>query len=162
MSAKLQWTHDHLVGIISDTHGLLRPEAMKALKGVELIIHAGDIGTPGILDELRAVAPVVAVRGNMDTIQWARELPETEVVEIGEVFLYVLHDLAELDLNPAAPDFRAVISGHSHRPCIEERNGVLFLNPGSAGPRRFGLPASVAVLHIRGNSLDAQLIALDG
>jgi putative phosphoesterase len=147
-------------GVISDTHGLLRPEAVKALEGVDMIIHAGDIGKPEILEALRVIAPVIAVRGNNDTDDWARALPETEVVEVGCIALYVLHDVHALDLDPAAAGFDAVISGHSHQPAMAKRNGVLFLNPGSAGPRRFKLPVSLARLSLRGDALDAQLIDL--
>jgi putative phosphoesterase len=150
----------HILGIISDTHGLMRPEAMKALEGVERIIHAGDIGAPEVLEALRAIAPVAAVRGNNDKGEWAHTLPETEVVEVGDIAIYVLHDVKALDLDPVAAGFHAVISGHSHQPAIAKRQGVLFLNPGSAGPRRFKLPISVARLSIRGDSLDAQLVEL--
>ncbi len=147
-------------GVISDTHGLLRPEAVKALEGVDMIIHAGDIGKPEILEALRAIAPVVAVRGNNDTGEWALTLPETEVVEVGRIALYVLHDVHALDLDPAAAGFDAVISGHSHQPAVARRHGVLFVNPGSAGPRRFKLPVSLARLSIRGEDLDARLVDL--
>jgi uncharacterized protein len=150
----------HVLGIISDTHGLMRPEAVKALEGVKMIIHAGDVGTPEVLDALRAIAPVVAVRGNNDKGEWAHALPETEVVEVGDIALYVLHDVKTLDLDPVAAGFQAVISGHSHQPATANRQGVLFLNPGSAGPRRFKLPVSVARLIIRGDTLDAQLVEL--
>jgi uncharacterized protein len=153
--------HDiHVLGVISDTHGLVRPEAVKALEGVDLIIHAGDIGTPEVLEALRAMAPVVAVRGNNDKGSWAFGLPETEVVEVGGIALYVLHDIKTLDLDPMAAGFAAVISGHSHRPALVTRQEVLFLNPGSAGPRRFKLPVSVARLVIRGDAIDAQLVEL--
>jgi uncharacterized protein len=150
----------HVLGVISDTHGLMRPEAVNALEGADMIIHAGDIGMPEVLETLHAIAPVVAVRGNNDTGDWAHILPETEVVEVGGVALYVLHDVKALDLDPAAAGFHAVISGHSHRPTMATRQGVLFLNPGSAGPRRFKLPVSVARLTIRGDAIDAQLIEL--
>ena len=150
----------HELGIISDTHGLMRPEAIKALAGTTLIIHAGDIDTPEVLEALHTVAPVVAVRGNNDKGNWAQALPETEVVEVGGVALYVLHDVKALDLDPVAAGFQAVISGHSHRPGMVKRQGVLFLNPGSAGPRRFSLPVSVARLSICGDTIDAQLIEL--
>jgi putative phosphoesterase len=160
MSKKLPQTLTHRIGVISDTHGLVRPEAVKALAGVDMIIHAGDIGKPEILEALRAIAPVVAVRGNNDTGDWAHGLPETEVVEVGHVALYVLHDVHALDLDPGAAGFGAVISGHSHQPSMTKRHGVLFLNPGSAGPRRFKLPISLAHLSIRGDALDAQLIDL--
>ena len=126
----------HTVGVISDTHGLLRPEAVAALAGVERIVHAGDIGSPDVLAALGRIAPVAAVRGNNDREAWAARIPETEVVEVGDVSLYVLHDLHELDLDPRAAGFAAVIAGHSHQPRVEEKAGVLYLNPGSAGPRR--------------------------
>jgi putative phosphoesterase len=125
-----------------------------------MIIHAGDIGTPEVLAALHAIAPVAAVRGNNDKGDWARALPETEVVEVGDIALYVLHDVNTLDLDPVAAGFAAVISGHSHRPAMAKRQGVLFLNPGSAGPRRFKLPVSVARLIIRGGAIDAQLVEL--
>src|SRR5690348_17262624 len=128
-----------MVGLISDTHGLIRPEALEALRGSRLIIHAGDVGNEEVIVALRAIAPVVAVRGNIDKSGWPATLPTTEVVGVGGLSIYVLHDLNELDLDPAAAGFRAVISGHSHKPSSEERNGVLYLNPGSAGPRRFNL-----------------------
>jgi putative phosphoesterase len=150
----------HVLGVISDTHGLMRAEAIQALDGVEMIIHAGDIGTPEVLEALHAIAPVVAVRGNNDKGEWAHALPETEVVELGNVVLYVLHDVKALDLDPVAAGFHTVISGHSHRPAVAKRQGVLFLNPGSAGPRRFKLPVSVARLIITGDTVDAQLIEL--
>ncbi|MEW6327267.1 MAG: metallophosphoesterase family protein [Thermodesulfobacteriota bacterium] len=160
MSTELKSHDSHLVGVISDTHGLLRPEVIKAFEGIDLIVHAGDIGPEEVLKVLQGVAPVVAVRGNMDRFGWAGKLSKTEVVAVGEALLYVLHDVGELDLDPAAAGFSAVISGHSHRPWIEKQNGVLFLNPGSAGPCRSTLPASVALLRVEGKSLGAQLIAL--
>ena len=149
-----------LIGVISDTHGLVRPEAIDALRGSELIVHAGDIGGPDVLQALREVAPVVAVRGNNDREDWAGILKDTEVVRVGDVVLYVLHDLHALDLDPAAAGFNAVISGHSHQPLVEERRGVLYLNPGSAGPRRFTLPIAVARLLVRGPALDAEIRTL--
>jgi len=136
------------IGLISDTHGLLRKEAVEALRGSELIIHAGDVGKPEILEELRKIAPIVAVRGNVDTEAWARALPETAVVEAGAVLIYVLHDVQALDLNPAAAGFHIVVSGHSHKPGKTEHDGVRYINPGSAGPRRFRLPVSVARLYL--------------
>jgi putative phosphoesterase len=136
------------VGVISDTHGLLRDEAVAALQGSELIIHAGDIGKPEVLERLREIAPVHAVRGNNDRDTWARGLPLTDVVEAGGLYAYLLHDIAGLDIDPAAAGMAAVITGHSHKPRSEVRDGVLFLNPGSAGPRRFKLPISVARLAI--------------
>ena len=136
------------VGLISDTHGLLRKEALTALDGSDLIIHAGDIGKPEILDQLRAVAPVVAVRGNIDRGAWASSLPATAVVKAGSASIYVLHDIHQLGLNPAVAGFRIVVTGHSHKPSRTERSGVLYLNPGSAGPRRFRLPITVARLRL--------------
>lgn len=136
------------LGIISDTHGLLRPEARDALKDSDLIIHAGDLGSFEVLRELKAISTTVAVRGNVDRGAWTDILPFTQVVEAGGLQLYVLHDLSQLDLDPKAAGFSAVIYGHSHRPKAEMRNGVLFLNPGSAGRRRFDLPITVAELRI--------------
>jgi putative phosphoesterase len=152
----------HRVGVISDTHGLLRPEALAALRGSELIVHAGDVGGADILERLRAIAPVVAVRGNTDRHAWAAQLRLTEVVQVGQVSLYVLHDMGQLNLDPAAAGFSAVIYGHSHQPSIERRNGVLYLNPGAAGPRRFRLPVSVARVRVDEGSVDAELIELEG
>lgn len=148
------------IGLISDTHGLLRPEALSALEGSELIIHAGDIGAPEVLEKLRAIAPVIAVRGNNDREAWAQEIPEVEMVKVGSVLLYVLHDVKELDLEPASAGFSAVISGHSHRPSLTELRGVRFINPGSAGPRRFKLPISVARLTLSDHGMNAELIEL--
>ncbi len=148
------------IGMISDTHGLVRPEVIAAFEGVGLIIHAGDIGGPEVLEALRAVAPVVAVRGNNDKGDWARTLPETEVAEVSGSRFYLLHDRNELALNPAAAGFKAVISGHSHRPSIETKEGVLFINPGSAGPRRFKLPVSIALIRIQGTDLKAEIRTL--
>jgi putative phosphoesterase len=136
-----------IVGLISDTHGLMRPEALAALKGSDLIIHAGDVGRPEIIQELGAVAPVVPVRGNVDTGAWASQLPLTAVVEARSVLIYVLHDLQQLDLDPATAGFKIVVSGHSHQPGRSDRSGVAYLNPGSAGPRRFHLPVTVARLN---------------
>jgi uncharacterized protein len=150
----------HTLGVISDTHGLVRPEALTALAGVERIVHAGDIGDQAVLDALARVAPVTAVRGNNDRGRWASDIPETEVVEVGGVSLYLLHDLHELDLEPRAAGFAAVISGHSHQPRVEEKDGVLYLNPGSAGPRRFKLPISLATLTIAEGRVKAQLVTL--
>ena len=150
----------HTLGVISDTHGLVRPEALTALAGVERIVHAGDIGDQAVLDALARVAPVTAVRGNNDRGRWASGIPETEVVEVGGVSLYLLHDLHELDLEPRAAGFAAVISGHSHQPRVEEKDGVLYLNPGSAGPRRFKLPISLATLTIAKGRVKARLVTL--
>lgn len=149
-----------LLGIISDTHGLLRPEALQVLREVKLIIHAGDVGAPEILTQLKTIAPVFAVRGNIDTQAWARELPETTVVEAAGVSLYVLHNLQELDVKPAASSFHAVISGHTHQAEQHERGGVLYLNPGSAGPRRFRLPVTVALLEATERPLRAKIVPL--
>jgi uncharacterized protein len=160
MSTRPPHTAARLIGVISDTHGLPRPAAVEALAGSDIIIHAGDIGTPEVVEALRAIAPVAAVRGNNDAEEWARAFPETQVVEVGSVALYVLHDVNALDLDPVAAGFRAVISGHSHRPAVARRQGVLFVNPGSAGPRRFKLPVSVGRLHIQGDVVDAELIEL--
>jgi putative phosphoesterase len=149
----------HAIGVISDTHGLLRPEAVAALRGVEAILHAGDVGAPEVLERLAEVAPVTAVRGNNDGAPWAETLPATDVLEIDGAVLYVLHDVKELDLDPEAAGFAAVIAGHSHQPRVEERAGVLYFNPGSAGPRRFRLPVTVGRLtvergRVRGRILD--------
>jgi uncharacterized protein len=151
----------HTLGVISDTHGLLRPEAVAALTGVERIVHAGDIGDPEILRELGRLAPVSAVRGNNDRGGWAADIPETEVVEVGGVALYVLHDVHELDLDPRAAGFAAVIAGHSHQPRQEERDGVLYFNPGSAGPRRFRLPVSMGRLTVAHGRVQGALVTLE-
>ena len=148
------------VGLISDTHGLLRPEAKAFLRGSDYIIHAGDIGNAGILEELSAIAPVTAVRGNNDRGPWAQGLRETEVLRVGEVFVCVVHDLAELDIDPIAAEVRVVVSGHSHQPAVEERDGVLYVNPGSAGPRRFKLPVAVGELAVTGRSVSARTVVL--
>jgi putative phosphoesterase len=170
-----------LIGIISDTHGLVRPEALRALKGVEMILHAGDIGKQEVLDALKGIAPVVAVRGNNDKGEWARSIPETAVVKVGKVSIYMLHDLKEIrhhlkvvgqqlkeikhqskeiDVGPSGAGFRVVVSGHSHKPSVTDERGVLYVNPGSAGPRRFTLPVSLAHLHIRGEKVEAQIVEL--
>jgi putative phosphoesterase len=149
-----------LVGVISDTHGLLRPEAVEALRGSDRILHAGDVGDPKILEALARIAPVTAIRGNIDTEPWARTLPETEVVEAGKISIYMLHNLSQLDLKPEAAGFRVVLYGHSHKPNIEEKDGVLFFNPGSAGPRRFHLPVSVGRLIIQRTGVRAELIEI--
>lgn len=152
---------EHIIGVVSDTHGLLRSDAMTNLGGSELIVHAGDIGNHEILDELRHIAQVVAVRGNSDKAAWAKTLPKNEVVQIGGLHLYVLHDVQELDLDPVAAGFKAVIAGHSHRSSIRRKDGVLYLNPGSAGPRRFNLPVTLARLYIRNGNLDAEIVMLE-
>lgn len=148
------------VGLLSDTHGLLRPEALEFLRGSDFIVHAGDIGDAGVLETLRRLAPVTAVRGNNDRDGWACSIAETEVLRVDEVPIHVLHDLAALDLDPAAAGFRVVVSGHSHQPRIEERGGVLYVNPGSCGPRRFKLPVSVGELRVSGKSVKAKLLEL--
>ena len=150
----------HLAGVISDTHGLLRPEAVDALRGVEVILHAGDIGKPEVLERLSEIAPVIAIRGNNDRDEWARELPDQEVIEIGGVSIYMLHDVKELKLDPKAASHDVVIAGHSHNPVNEKRDGVLYLNPGGAGPKRFKLPISVAHLTISRGKAAAEMIYL--
>jgi putative phosphoesterase len=145
------------VGLISDTHGLLRPEALAALEGVSRILHAGDIGAAEILTQLGAIAPVTAVRGNNDRDAWARGIAEHEVVQIGGKSIYVLHDLKELDVDPATSGFSVVVTGHSHKPLITTRDDVLYVNPGSAGPRRFKLPISIAILEIAGDAIRAEI-----
>jgi putative phosphoesterase len=153
--------HPKRIGLISDTHGLLREEALRALSGSELIVHAGDVGKPEILDALRKLAPVIAVRGNVDTAEWARVLPVTAVADAGAVQIYVLHDVKALDLNPAAAGFHVVVSGHSHQFGRSERSGVLYINPGSAGPRRFQLPITVARLELTKAPWDLEFVDLE-
>ena len=148
-----------LIGVISDTHGLVRPQVIEALAGVEMILHAGDIGKQEVLDTLQQIAPVVAVRGNNDKGEWAESIPEWEVVEIGNVSIYMLHDVKEIDISPAG-SFQVVVSGHSHKPSVEERRGVLYVNPGSAGPRRFTLPVSLAHLRVNGKKVEANIVEL--
>ena len=149
-----------IIGVISDTHGLLRPEALAALQGSEHIIHAGDIGDAAILDELREIAPLTAIRGNVDRDAWANSLPNTNALEIGGITIYVIHNLQELDLKPEAAGFAAVIYGHTHIPKSEIKNGVLFFNPGSAGPKRFRLPVTLGKLQIRNQRLRAEIVQL--
>jgi hypothetical protein len=149
------------IGIISDTHGLLRPEALEALRGSDLILHAGDIGAPEILERLRTIADLVAIKGNNDRAAWARGIAETATVNVESVEIYIIHNVHDLDFNPAVAGFRVVVSGHSHMPAVAERNGVMYLNPGSAGPRRFKLPIAVARLQIDQRSLRAEIISLD-
>lgn len=149
------------VGVVSDTHGLLRPQALRRLRGVDQIVHAGDIGTPELLRTLEAVAPVTAVRGNNDRGAWARALPETAVLVVGRVRLYVLHDVKTLGIDPWATAIDAVIAGHSHKPALADRDGVLFMNPGSIGPRRFTLPIAMGFLTVRGTSVRGELVYLD-
>ena len=149
-----------LIGVISDTHGLLRPEALSALQGSDDIIHAGDIGDPEILDRLSEIAPVTAVRGNVDREPWAKKIPETDILEIDGVSIYILHILENLDLKPAPAGISAVIYGHSHVPKQETKDGVLFFNPGSAGPRRFTLPATVGKLVVKAGKIRSEIIQL--
>jgi putative phosphoesterase len=149
-----------VVGVISDTHGLMRPQAVAALQGADLIIHAGDVGNPDIIRELAGIAPTHVVRGNIDKGNWAAELPLTELVGVGERLFYVLHEISQLDLDPAGAGFAAVVFGHSHQPLIETREGVLFLNPGSAGPRRFNLPVSIARVGVCGGRMRPEIVEL--
>ncbi|MET3182358.1 UNVERIFIED_ORG: putative phosphoesterase [Variovorax guangxiensis] len=148
------------IGLISDTHGLLRPEALAFLKGSDFIVHGGDIGNVEILETLAAIAPLTVVRGNNDREAWADGIAETELVKFGDVRLYAIHDLAQIDIDPRAAGVRVVVSGHSHKPKVEERDGVLYVNPGSAGPRRFRLPIAVAELRIDGGTVDARIVEL--
>jgi len=148
------------IGLISDTHGLLRPEAVAFLKGSDFIVHGGDIGSAGILEALAAIAPLTAVRGNNDREPWAETIAETELLEFGDVRLHAIHDLAQLGIDPSAAGVRVVVSGHSHQPKIAERGGVLYVNPGSAGPRRFKLPIAVAELLIDGDAVTARVVEL--
>ena len=149
-----------IIGIISDTHGLLRPEALAALRGSDYIIHAGDIGDPLILQTLAEIAPVTAIRGNVDREAWARKIPPTNVLEVGGISIYVLHNLNELDLQPEAAGFDVVVCGHSHVAKQEMKNGVLYFNPGSAGPRRFRLPVTVGRLHVKDGKATAEIVEI--
>lgn len=148
------------VGVISDTHGLLRPEARAFLVGCDYIIHGGDVGRAQILDELALMAPLISVKGNNDTEPWAARLRETELIRVGNIFVYVIHNIAELDIDPAPAGVRVVISGHSHKPQIEERDGILYVNPGSCGPRRFKLPISAGEISVSGSSVRARIVTL--
>ena len=149
-----------LIGVISDTHGLLRPEALTALRGVDHILHAGDVGDPAILDALRAIAPVTAIRGNIDVSGACARLPATELVELGGHSIYMLHNLSQLDLDPKAAGISVVVSGHSHQSRIDRHKGVLYFNPGSAGPRRFSLPVSLGLLEITASQIAPRLTDL--
>jgi len=149
-----------IIGVISDTHGLVRPEAKQALQGSQLIVHAGDIGKPGVLHILKEIAPVIAVRGNVDKGKWAKTLPLTKVVEEKNKNICIIHDLSKLDIEPKSANYHVLISGHSHRPKVENRNGIIYLNPGSAGPRRFKLPVCVAMMEIEGDEINVRLIEL--
>ncbi|WP_390341983.1 metallophosphoesterase family protein [Variovorax boronicumulans] len=148
------------VGLISDTHGLLRPQAVAALQGCDFIVHGGDIGDAGILDALAAIAPLTVVRGNNDREAWAEAIPETAFLKVGDVHVYAIHDLSQIDIDPAGAGVRVVISGHSHQPKVEERGGVLYVNPGSAGPRRFKQPIAVAELIVDGDTVSARIVEL--
>lgn len=152
---------DRLLGVISDTHGLIRPQALAALRGCDSIIHAGDIGNAEVIARLAEIAPVAAIRGNVDKGAWAATLPGTEIVEVGQLLIYVLHNIADLELDPPTVGFAAVIFGHSHRPSLETREGVLYLNPGAAGPRRFGLPVTIARVRISGRDLHTEIVELE-
>jgi len=149
-----------VIGVVSDTHGLLRPEALKHLHGVDRIVHAGDIGAPNILEKLQTLAPVDAVRGNNDKGAWAEAIPEALFLEVRGHQIHVLHDLNQIDLSPSAAGMSVVISGHSHKPVVEEREGVLFINPGSLGPRRFRLPIALARLYITAEAVRGEIIEL--
>jgi putative phosphoesterase len=151
---------DLLVGVISDTHGLIRPQAVAALAGSDMIIHAGDVGASDVIDRLGGVAPTFVVRGNIDTAGWAAHLPPTRIVEVGALRVFVLHEISQLGLDPAAAGVAAVVFGHSHRASIETRGGVLFLNPGSAGPRRFKLPVTVARVRVSGLRMRPEIVEL--
>jgi putative phosphoesterase len=148
------------VGLISDTHGLLRPEALDFLAGCDHIVHGGDIGNPAILDRLAQIAPLTVVRGNNDTEPWAKAVPESTLLRLGSVTLYAIHDLKQLDIDPVAAGVRIVVSGHSHRPSSTERDGMLYINPGSAGRRRFSLPISAAELIIDGDTVRSRIVTL--
>src|ERR1700730_2126380 len=148
------------VGLISDTHGLLRPEALAFLEGSDHIVHGGDICDASVLEALSAIAPVTAVRGNNDHGSWASRLRETELFQVGDIFIYAIHDLADLDIAPSAAGVKVVVSGHSHRPSVEGREGILYVNPGSAGPRRFKLPVSIGELTVSGSSVSARIVEL--
>lgn len=152
--------HEVTVGLISDTHGLLRREALYALRGVDFLVHAGDIGSATILASLEEVAPITAVRGNNDMADWAIHVPLTNVLSVGRVRIHVIHEINQLDGHSLPDGTRAVVYGHSHRPAIERRSGILYVNPGSAGPRRFKLPVTVALLHVRGENVDAEIVPL--
>ena len=160
MVKKLDLKDNYSIGVISDTHGRVPSGIPNAFKGVDLIIHAGDIGEQAVLDKLSKIAPVAAVRGNMDFGKWTRRLPETEVIEIGQIVLYVLHIANRLDADPVKTGFKAVISGHTHRPDVSEKNGVMFINPGSASYPKFGQPASAALILIKGDNLSVKHIRL--
>jgi uncharacterized protein len=150
-----------LIGLISDTHGLIRPQALGALTGVDLIIHAGDIGAPEVIDALKRIAPVVAIKGNNDRAGWAKSLSETKLITTADAKLYIIHNVKELDCDPVVDGIQVVISGHSHKPSVTTRDGVLYVNPGSAGPRRFKLPIAVGKLRVEGTNVKAEIIELE-
>jgi putative phosphoesterase len=150
------------VALLSDTHGVMRPEARAFASGSDYIIHGGDIGSADILDELEAIAPVIAVRGNNDRQAWALDLPETELIRVGGVFIYVIHDIAQLDIDPLGAGVQVIVSGHSHKPMIDQRDGICYVNPGSCGPRRFKLPVSVGELLVEGTKVKARIVQLTG
>ena len=162
MVKKLDLKDNYSIGVISDTHGRIPSGIPNAFKGVDLIIHAGDVGEEAVLDKLSKIAPIAAVRGNMDFGKWTSRLPETEVIEIGQLVLYVLHIANRLDADPVKTGFKAVISGHTHRPDVSEKNGVMFINPGSASYPKFGQPASAALILIKGDNLSVKHIRLKG
>jgi len=159
-AAQLDLANELTIGVISDTHGLLRPEALAALAGSDHILHAGDVGDPAILDRLREIAPLTPIRGNVDTSGPCAQLPATEAVEIGGTLFYLVHSLGDLDIDPVAAGVAVVVSGHSHRAQLRERNGVQYLNPGSAGPRRFHLPVTLAKVHVRDGAVHARIVTL--
>jgi hypothetical protein len=150
-----------VIGLISDTHGLIRPQALEALRDVDVIVHAGDIGKLEVIDSLKTIAPVIAIKGNNDTEPWAKPFPDTKLVKTGTARLYIIHNVKELAVDPVARGFDAVISGHSHKPSVSSRDGILYVNPGSAGPRRFKLPVAVGKLIVNGANIGAQIIELD-
>jgi hypothetical protein len=160
MVKKLKSKDNYSIGVISDTHGRIPSGVTNAFKDVDLIIHAGDIGDEKILDKLSKIAPVAAVRGNMDFGKWTGQLPETEIIEIGQIVLYVIHIANRLDADPAKTGFKAIISGHTHRPDVYQKNGIMFINPGSASFPKFGHPASAALIQIKGDDLSVKLIGL--
>jgi hypothetical protein len=149
------------VGLLSDTHGLLRPEARAFAGGCDYIIHGGDIGSAAILEQLSAMAPLIAVKGNNDRQSWAARLPQTETIRVGGVFIYVIHDLSQLDIEPHAAGVQVIVSGHSHKPLIEQRHGILYINPGSCGPRRFRLPISVGEMLVEGTKVKVRTLEFD-
>lgn len=158
--SRMTKTDRHVIGLISDTHGLVRPEALDALQGVELIIHAGDIGKRAVLSALKGIAPVAAIKGNIDRGAWTKPLADTKLLKVGGTRLFVIHNIKELDRDPVARGYQVVVSGHSHKPSVATRDGVLFVNPGSAGPRRFKLPIGVGKLFIEDNRVKAEIIEL--